>query len=680
MSSSLIGRTLGQFKVVEMLGRGGMATVYKGFQESVDRYVAIKVLPPHPGLDAQFIERFRLEARTIGSLQHPHILPLYDYGAESDILYLVMAYVEGGSLEDYIDSGPMEVRQVEKMVREMASALDYAHKRGIVHRDIKPGNILIDGEGHALLADFGIVKMTGGDRNLTGTGVVGTPAYMAPEQGQGLNVDGRADLYSFGVVVFEMLTGEQPYKGDTAMQVVLKHMNDPVPHIHDLRADLPEGLDAVMQKIMAKDPDERYQTGVDFAEDFSKAVHGDSDSLASFKRQNPLQHEAPTQAFSLSQGSSTIAFDATIAQPAPVMHDNNSLMVLLGGLALIVVAIVIVVMVVLSRPAEPPPLATESAAVATNAPTIEATPAPVAEANFGELRFSTANQAGDTVNLRLSGLKKPADGSEYAAWLRGDGDTLLALGKVVIDPFGDGVLAFTDPEGRPLPAVFNEVIITEESAIGDAPGDRIVYQGAVSPAVTSSLYSILIGDEEGINGGSLLDGAITEAKFAAQHAGLAANATNLGGMKSHSEHTINILLGTEDDYDGSGRGSNPGRKIGVYFFLDKIESHLNNAVNAEGIASEVQSNAENIRVCVQNVRLWSDEVIANEKEMLAAATLEEVAEQIAASTAAANALQGGIDANENGVVEPFEGECGLEQIREFGIQVANLLIKEAALE
>ncbi|MBC8098240.1 MAG: serine/threonine protein kinase, partial [Armatimonadetes bacterium] len=186
-SSSLVGRKIGQYEVKALIGRGGMATVYLGYQTNIDRQVAIKVLPPHPGLDTEFTQRFELEARTVAKLQHPHILQLFDYGSQDDILYFIAPYIEGGSLERLMQPGPMEPALVEKLLREVAGALDYAHRQDIIHRDIKPGNILIDAEGHALLADFGIAKITSSGSNLTGTAVVGTPAYMAPEQAQGMS-------------------------------------------------------------------------------------------------------------------------------------------------------------------------------------------------------------------------------------------------------------------------------------------------------------------------------------------------------------------------------------------------------------------------------------------------------------------------------------------------------------
>lgn len=178
--SSLVGQTLGKYRIVALLGHGGMATVYQGLQPGVDRTVAIKVLPPHPGQNDDFVARFRLEARTIARLQHPHILPLYDYGDENGVLYLVMPYVGGGSLAGRIARGPLPVEDVVTYTRQIGGALDYAHRQGVIHRDLKPENVLLDGEGHALLADFGIAKLLEGSPAagaLTATGgLIGTPA------------------------------------------------------------------------------------------------------------------------------------------------------------------------------------------------------------------------------------------------------------------------------------------------------------------------------------------------------------------------------------------------------------------------------------------------------------------------------------------------------------------------
>src|SRR5690349_8870938 len=269
-----------------------MGTVYKGYQPSVDRYVAIKVLPPHPGMDEQYLQRFQLEARTIGALQHPHILPLYDYGTQDDIVYLVMAYAGGGTVEDLVERAPVPPEVVEKLLREIAGALDYAHRRSIVHRDIKPGNILLNSEGHALLADFGIVKMIGSGTNLTGTAIVGTPAYMSPEQAQGNEIDGRSDIYALGAMVWELLTGKPPFSGDTPMKVQLDHINSPVPHLQDFNSKLSGDLNRVMKKALAKDPTARYHSASEFAEAFTSAQHTTTRSQAAVRAQYPLDEKS----------------------------------------------------------------------------------------------------------------------------------------------------------------------------------------------------------------------------------------------------------------------------------------------------------------------------------------------------------------------------------------------------
>lgn len=685
--ASLIGRKLGQYEVVEQIDRGGMATVYKGFQPSVGRYVAIKVLPPHPGLDEQFIERFKLEAKTIGSLQNPHILPLYDYGmSEDNVLYLVMALADGGSLSSLIDHGPVDLLRVERLLRAIASGLDYAHRRGIVHRDIKPGNILLDGEGNPLIADFGIVKMLSSGANLTGTAVVGTPAYMSPEQAQGMEIDGRADIYALAVMVYEMLAGKQPYQGDTPMQVLLKHINAPVPDLLTQRSELPAELGPVMERALAKEPDQRYQTAIQFAEAFSEAIHRRDASRAAIRAAQPLQVATSIPASTIPAGQAASAenpTNPTSPSQTIIMRDSVNPLVLLAGFGLIALVIVIVAVLLINQPGGRDPVVAnptgaETQASAEVSPTARAVAAQPTSAvrSFGETRFSSVNSLGDTVLLRLSGVRR-LSGERYAAWLtHSENDEFVALGEVITDATGEGSVVFTDSQGRMLPSHFNGVIITRETSIGDAPSGPVAYRGEIPAAISSSLLSIFVADERGIRGGSLIDGAIQEARAAEQHSGLAARATNVGGMRTHAEHTINILRGTADDLDGDGVGTNPGRGIGVYFFLDAISAAVEEATNDPGATVSSQANGENIRVCIQNVRNWADEVIELENVLLQAESVAAAAEAATRSTTLAGQMLAGFDLNDNGQIEPFEGECGLEQISDYGILFGNIALVE----
>lgn len=692
--ASLIGQKLGQYEVIELLGQGGMATVYKAYQESIDRYVAIKVLPPHAALDDQFIERFQLEAKTIGSLQHPHILSLYDYGTQDDILYLVMAYVDGGSLEDIVKSGErLPVKDIEKLLREIASALDFAHRRGIIHRDIKPANILLDSEGNSLLADFGIVKMMGNDANLTGTGVVGTPAYISPEQGQGeLNIDGRADLYSLACVVYELFSGHQPYRAETMMKVVLQHIADPVPSLSDVAPELPPDVSQVIAKAMAKDPNERYDTVVDFAESVSRALHQSDSSLAAVHAKMPLDKphsSAPVTQIvpPPTQPDSTTPKEVTDSNQTIIVQQTTNPILFMGVFGLIALVIVIVAIVLVGQQNQNSVTTvnqTEAADVAANATSdTEPTSVPtvLAPANvptFGELRYNTSESLADTINLQVEDVAQPTSGNRYVAWLRNsDTDETMNIGEIVVDATGRGILLYTDEESRMLAGLYNQILVSEEpTADVEEPEGSVAYIGEVPIELTNALYEIFVSSPDGFGERGLLFSATDEASTAQNHAGLAAGARSVGSMQNHAEHTLNIINGTTEDYDGNGSPQNPGRGVGVFFFLDRIDQLLLDVVQREDATIHVQQNAEFILVCTTNVRDWANRVNELELELITAESIESVEDQAAESQALVDAMINGIDLNENGQIEAFEGECGLGQIPGYGIQVGNVDLVE----
>jgi serine/threonine protein kinase len=711
VSTSLIGRKLGKYEITALIGKGGMATVYKGYQPDIERYVAIKVLPPHPGQDEQFIERFRLEARTIARLQHPHILPLYDYGSQDDILYLVMALMDGGSLSERLRRrGAMSPAEVETILNPVASALDYAHRQGFIHRDIKPDNILLDREGFAALADFGIVKMLETGSGLTATGgLMGTPAYMSPEQGQGLEVDSRSDVYSLGVVVFEMLAGKPPYQADTPMQLVFKQINAPIPELSSVRSGLPAALDEVMHRALAKDPDMRYQTATALLHDFRRAIEGKplpntrasirdvgSDTIidpgaalsASGSQSGsltPLITNTPTPGSRFStQAPSGVYNTASGTQPTIIQQSGLSPVIVAVGVIIILLLVAILAVIIITFSGQTPQAVPISSATAppTTAPTRPPTAAPATSSNFGRLSFGTSASPGDTINLRVERLRQPTTGTSYVAWLMPvEQDTApLNLGELRVDSLGQGLLTFTDPEGRNLATLYLGVSISMEQAMdGTHPEGEIVYSGGMPTRVPQALSAILVASEDGFSGRSLLDGAITEARIARQHSGLAAGSSTVGAMGTHAEHTINILRGTQVDYNGNGRGENPGRGVGVYFFLDRIDEELTAAAEAPGATIALQSQIELIRVCVANARAWADRVIDLEEILLAAESVEAVEAERVESTDLAQRVISGFDLNENGEIEPFEGECGLEQIPTYGIAVANMDLRAGAL-
>lgn len=267
MMDSLIGQTIGPYKIVEKIGEGGMAVVYKGFQQSLNRYVAIKTLRSELAQDDQFVARFRREALAVAELSHPNILHVYDAGVAYGLYYIVMAYVDGGSLRDLIAQGPLEIEYAVSIATQIADALDHAHRQGIIHRDVKPNNILISRDGRPLLTDFGIAKALHESQGLTRTGMsIGTPEYMAPEQIQGQQVDGRTDIYALGNVLYEMLTGWAPFATTTPVAALYKQVNEPPPPLRQANIHVPTWLEAIVNKALAKRPQDRFQSAGEFAQ------------------------------------------------------------------------------------------------------------------------------------------------------------------------------------------------------------------------------------------------------------------------------------------------------------------------------------------------------------------------------------------------------------------------------
>lgn len=274
----MIGTRLGPYELIEEVGKGGMATVYRAYQPAVDRFVAVKVIHRSIAGDSSAIERFQREARLVTRLEHPHLLPIYDYNATHDPPYIVMRYLESGTLKDILDQDPIPLKEIAFMLRQVCAALDYAHRQGVIHRDIKPSNIMVDQDGNAFLMDFGIARISGmTGPGITGTGfAVGTPGYMAPEQGMGLEVDARADIYALGVMTFQLVTGRLPFDAETPLALIIKHINEPIPNVTDINPNVPVDLDGILQKALAKSSEDRYQTATEFADAVVQAVGASS--------------------------------------------------------------------------------------------------------------------------------------------------------------------------------------------------------------------------------------------------------------------------------------------------------------------------------------------------------------------------------------------------------------------
>ena len=275
VSDSLIDTLFdGRYRIVRKLGSGGMADVYLAEDQELGRRVAIKILDGRHANDDQFIERFRREAKNAAALNHPNIVSIYDRGNAEDTYYIAMEYLDGRTLKELIvGHGQAPVRVAVEYARQILSALRFAHRHGIVHRDIKPHNVLVDGEGRVKVTDFGIARAGASQMTETGS-IVGTAQYLSPEQAKGGEVDQRSDLYSLGVVLYELLTGKTPFEGDTPVEIAMKHLSATPKPPSELRKDIPPELDMVVLRALAKDPNERYQSADEMEGDLDRVARG----------------------------------------------------------------------------------------------------------------------------------------------------------------------------------------------------------------------------------------------------------------------------------------------------------------------------------------------------------------------------------------------------------------------
>src|SRR5512139_3982721 len=270
-STNLEGQTLGgRYQIQYLIGQGGMASVYKAYDPNLHRAVAIKVIHPHLSNNPDFFRRFEEEATAVAHLRHPNIVQMYDFNHDGDLYYMVMEFVMGETLQTRLkrlnsSKRRLSIKEVISFTADICDAAYYAHQRGMIHRDIKPANIMLDVDGKAILMDFGIARMVGASQHTATGAVLGTAMYMSPEQIQGLHTDARADIYSIGITLFEMLSGKPPFEADSAMTLMMMHLNDPIPDLDELKPPTPHELIEITNKALAKNRDQRYQTASDMA-------------------------------------------------------------------------------------------------------------------------------------------------------------------------------------------------------------------------------------------------------------------------------------------------------------------------------------------------------------------------------------------------------------------------------
>ncbi len=410
---------IGPYTIIEELGRGGMATVYKGHDPKFDREVAIKILPLEMMHNRDFRTRFEREGRTVASLEHSAIVPVYDVGEADGRPYLVMRLMSGGSLADRIEQGQIKLADAVKIVERVAAGLQAAHDRGIIHRDLKPGNILFDHYNNAFLSDFGIVKLREATSNLT-LGVIGTPGYMAPEMMEDEQFDHRVDIYALTITLYEMLAGELPFRATTPAGIFMAHINKSIPDIRVAQPDLPKATAEVIRRGMAKTPTERYQTATQLSADLRSVYETGATTV------NVIEKNTQTVIQEVVSPSTILTDESVPIPPAdgpPKPRPPRPIFLIGGGgvLLFVVWAGVIAMLAALFFTREPTPqltgvaptapqdvVATTAGATATIAPTMEATQS---------LSF-----------LAMNGVSEQSDWTPYTQTMRGVEMVLVPTG------------------------------------------------------------------------------------------------------------------------------------------------------------------------------------------------------------------------------------------------------------
>lgn len=677
-----IGKTLGKVHIDLLLARGGMAEVYLGTHLGLQRAVAVKLLRTQFEDDPDLRERFEREARAVAKLRHPNIVQVYDFDAVEGRPYLVMEYVPGISLSTYLRAlyqkgDRLDLAVVGRLVMSLASALQYAHESGIIHRDVKPGNVLLTSRStpvaagkplpedfEAILTDFGLVRFLNSSRQTSTGQIAGTPAYMSPEQARGEQTDERTDIYSLGIVLYEILAGHVPFEADTTMSVLLQQMNEPPPPIPDLEPE----LQRVVERALAKEPSDRYQSPKEFAAAFQAAVDHHVDAATMMQRD----------------------MNASLIRRLGAEPDNafrNWIPAFLAAGAVILITAVFTLKPMFA--ARPVPTGTaeathshEDVSAGTGTPYVET------EEKIALLRFQDGAAIADQVTVSGFELPAPPQGSQYEAWLVG-GEDRRSLGVLSLDSAGAGKLTFVDSRGRNLLELYDGIEITVEPDPDTNPGPSgtLAYSLTLPPDGLLHVRHLLVSFGKAPNGMALIQGLRTDSKLldeAAQEMLAAYQNGDPAAVRRQAESMLNLLVGSQSpdykDWDGDGQLNDPGDGYGLMLNGDNLGyiqgsySHADFAATAPDATENMISHGEHVKIATLNMQDWAPQLRDLIQQVLAAPGSPEMEAPVRESVALADQMLKGIDLNGNEKVDPIPGEGGAETAYGHAYYMADMTI------
>ena len=662
--SKWIGQELSKVEIQQRLGRGGMADVYLGRHTTLNRPVAVKILHAHLSEDDTLLTRFKDEAQAVAILRHPNIVQVFDFDVVDDSPYIVMELIEGITMSDYLQTlhgggNTLPLPTIARFIEALAKALDYAHQQGIIHRDIKPSNVLLHSHSGPIdpgaplpddvdpvLADFGVARMAnvGGSRTATGT-IIGTPAYMSPEQVRGESVDARSDIYSLGIMLYEMIAGRTPFESETAStaSLLVKQMSATPPPLEIASHE----LQAVVDMALAKDREQRYQTAGELAAGLNVALDSAPSGAAGATQHSapvtpevttpPTQHSAPVtpEVTTLAtQHSAPVTPEVTPLpthmEAPPATTRSSMLPLIIGGVvALVMIAGALAITGIFSpdeetvAPAQPADEQAVEPAVESLGEAESIDNSPTAQ---GTVLFSDA-----TVTLQLTGLDAPPVGFIYEAWLTELETEPLSIGTGEATD-GGLQLIFTDESGANLTSLYSGITLSLQpvGTAGSAISDDVVLQIELDPAALQRLRLLEdVSSQDSIKQ-ALIIGLPAQAAQYQNHTTLAVDALNSGslpGGKLHAEHTINIIEGRESenyaDWNGDGRTENPGDDVGLAPYLLILADAAHATAVAPDTPDDLRQTAQDVATRATALSEMAFDASTLSRRLTAADTVEE---------------------------------------------------------
>ena len=682
------GRKLGKIQIGDLIARGGMAEVYVGTHETFGQ-IAVKVMRGLLERDSNQLARFKREAEVIGSLKHPGIVQMMDYFVEDETPCLVMEYISGPSLAAYMKAlnerkQRIPIAVVAQILRATASALDYAHSNGLIHRDIKPANVLLRSPSQPItlesslpldvepiLTDFGLVRLLDSTMHTTTGSVSGTPAYMSPEQSRGEKVDHRTDLYSLGIMLYEMLDGQVPYQADTTFGMLMKHINEPLPPIKGLSGD----MNILLDRALAKDPSMRYESAGEMANEFMAIFNGQTISPGTL-------HIAEMARKATEASKTTPRAD----QPPPRFR--------WARLALEIALVLSLAYAIYTFVRSPNT-------------TLSATPPPInPNTSAGRVRFDDFSQVVpmDKITLSLNNVEAPADGTHYEGWLvSDDGKLIRKIGKISLNAANVGQVILNDPDQQNLFQNFNKVIVTQETDNVEVnqPTGKIAYSSVFPPESLKPIRNLLVSYANTPENLALIQGLWYYSGSWITYSIVGDKDSNITGLRqaldnddeatlrARTEEIINQIVGNQSeqflDYnkDGTidntpgelatdGYGSFPNGTQNGYIQETALQAKL--AADATDSTPNIRTNSGYVQICIQNMSERLDLILQSALKLNKTPFGPEMEPIVKELENLSDVLLLGNDANGNGLVESISGECGANDAYSLAYLMADMLL------